>query len=165
MSASIPIVFKKLWFQPTIVGIPLWPLFACCHRGPIDDVCSGTGLSAQGQGSLWVRLGRCGTREKYLPKYRASTAFLIYKSRQNLTEPRSTALTPHCLHPTMVLTRLAYSFGFLSSVFAQKVINLSGNHWTLTDQQGNVSIPGSVPSNAYLDLFAAKLIPDPLYGN
>ncbi|KZP13865.1 glycoside hydrolase family 2 protein [Athelia psychrophila] len=64
----------------------------------------------------------------------------------------------------MLLKSISLSLVFISSSLAQKIVDLSGKHWTLTDQQGNVSIPGAVPSNAYLDLFAAKVIPDPLYG-
>ncbi|KAF7979728.1 hypothetical protein HWV62_41090 [Athelia sp. TMB] len=63
-----------------------------------------------------------------------------------------------------MLKRILLDLVALSSVFAQKVTNLSGVHWRLSDQQGNVSIPGAVPSNAYLDLFAAQAIPDPLFG-
>ncbi|KAF7968864.1 hypothetical protein HWV62_29188 [Athelia sp. TMB] len=37
--------------------------------------------------------------------------------------------------------------------------------WTLTNQQGNVSIPGAVPSHSQLDLFAAGVIGDPLTGD
>lgn len=49
----------------------------------------------------------------------------------------------------------------LSSVSAQKVINLSGSDWTLQNLPLNISIPGSVPSQAHLDLYAAQVIGDP----
>lgn len=49
----------------------------------------------------------------------------------------------------------------LSSVSAQKVINLSGSDWTLQSLPLNISVPGSVPSQAHLDLYAAKVIEDP----
>lgn len=48
--------------------------------------------------------------------------------------------------------------------YTKSNIDLTGNGWTLTNQQRNVSIPGSVPSYAQLDLFAAGVIGDPLYG-
>lgn len=51
----------------------------------------------------------------------------------------------------------------LSSVSAQKVINLSGRDWTLQNSPLNISVPGSVPSHAHLDLYAAQVIGDP-YG-
>ncbi|KZP21483.1 glycoside hydrolase family 2 protein [Athelia psychrophila] len=51
------------------------------------------------------------------------------------------------------------------SVQCKNIIDLTGNSWTLTDQQGNVSIPGSVPSYSQLDLFAAGVIGDPLVGD
>lgn len=49
----------------------------------------------------------------------------------------------------------------LSSVSAQKVINLSGRDWTLQNLPLNISVPGSVPSQAHLDLYAAQVIGDP----
>ncbi|KZP11220.1 glycoside hydrolase family 2 protein [Athelia psychrophila] len=36
--------------------------------------------------------------------------------------------------------------------------------WTLTNGQGNVSVPAAVPSHAQLDLFAAGVVGDPLLG-
>lgn len=47
------------------------------------------------------------------------------------------------------------------SVFSQKVIDLSGNDWTLENLPLNISVPGSVPSQAHLDLYAAQVIGDP----
>ena len=46
----------------------------------------------------------------------------------------------------------------------ENIVDLTGKSWTLTDQQGNVSIPGAVPSQSQLDLFAAGIIGDPLVG-
>ena len=43
----------------------------------------------------------------------------------------------------------------------QTVIDLSGNDWTLQNSDLNVSVPGSVPSQAHLDLYAAQVIGDP----
>ena len=48
-------------------------------------------------------------------------------------------------------------------VFA-KVIDLSGSKWTLQNANGSINVPGSVPSQAHLDLYAAKVIPDPYFG-
>ncbi|KAF7976445.1 hypothetical protein HWV62_6683 [Athelia sp. TMB] len=53
----------------------------------------------------------------------------------------------------------------LTAVSGKSVIDLSGSHWTLTNQQRNVSIGGAVPSHAHLDLYAAGVIDDPLYGD
>ncbi|KAF7978646.1 hypothetical protein HWV62_45154 [Athelia sp. TMB] len=47
----------------------------------------------------------------------------------------------------------------------KNIVDLTGKSWTLTDQQGNVSIPGAVPSQSHLDLFAAGIIGDPLVGD
>lgn len=49
----------------------------------------------------------------------------------------------------------------LGSVSAQKAINLSGSEWTLQNLPLNISVPGSVPSQAHLDLYAAQVIGDP----
>lgn len=41
---------------------------------------------------------------------------------------------------------------------AQTVIDLSGDGWTVSSNALNISIPGRVPSQAHLDLFAAGVI-------
>lgn len=45
-----------------------------------------------------------------------------------------------------------------------KVIDLSGDGWTLKSQNGSISIPASIPSQQYIDLYASNTIVDPLYG-
>ncbi|KAL9101422.1 MAG: hypothetical protein Q9163_003314 [Psora crenata] len=44
---------------------------------------------------------------------------------------------------------------------AQNVINLSEDDWVLENLSLNISVPGSVPSQAHLDLYAAQVIGDP----
>lgn len=45
------------------------------------------------------------------------------------------------------------------------VLDLSTAKWTLSSPQNeSINVPGSVPSQAHLDLFAAGVIPDPYYG-
>ena len=51
-------------------------------------------------------------------------------------------------------------FLFNLTAFA-RVIDLSGNDWTLESVPENITVPGSVPSQVHLDLFAAKVIEDP----
>jgi beta-mannosidase len=46
---------------------------------------------------------------------------------------------------------------------AQKVFDLSTPQWTLSNPVHNISIPGSVPSQAHLDLFREGVIPDPYF--
>ena len=50
---------------------------------------------------------------------------------------------------------------FAASVFSQKVIDLSGHNWTLENTPLHISVPGSVPSQTHLDLYAAQIIGDP----
>ncbi len=48
------------------------------------------------------------------------------------------------------------------TVIAQKVIDLSGSDWRLTNPPyNNINVPGAVPSQAHLDLYAARIISDP----
>jgi beta-mannosidase len=47
---------------------------------------------------------------------------------------------------------------------AQSVLDLSTSKWTLSNPVHNISVPGSVPSQAHLDLYAAGVIPDPYFG-
>jgi beta-mannosidase len=52
----------------------------------------------------------------------------------------------------------------LATASAQKLIDLNGPGWTLKDSNGSLSIPASVPSQQYLDLFDNGVIGDPVYG-
>ncbi|KAJ7347940.1 glycoside hydrolase family 2 protein [Mycena albidolilacea] len=58
---------------------------------------------------------------------------------------------------------LAFS-AFVASGSAQLVTDLTGSGWTLRSQNGSISIPASVPSQQYIDLYKAHVIGDPLYG-
>ncbi|KAI0010761.1 glycoside hydrolase family 2 protein [Xylariaceae sp. FL0662B] len=51
-----------------------------------------------------------------------------------------------------------------STVAALDVVNLSDAAWTLTNDDRNISVPGSVPSHVHLDLYASQVIGDPYYG-
>ena len=61
----------------------------------------------------------------------------------------------------MAILRALTAFSFAANAFSQKVIDLSGAEWTLEDLPLNISVPGSVPSQAHLDLYAAQVIDDP----
>ena len=56
-----------------------------------------------------------------------------------------------------ILTVLA----IVTGVISQRVIDLSGNDWMLENLPLNISVPGSVPSQAHLDLYQAQVIGDP----
>jgi beta-mannosidase len=47
---------------------------------------------------------------------------------------------------------------------AQKVLDLGTAQWMLSSSIHNISVPGSVPSQAHLDLYSAGVIPDPYFG-
>ena len=61
----------------------------------------------------------------------------------------------------MIASKIVTGALCLSITFAQKIINLSGNDWTLQNLPLNISVPGSVPSQAHLDLYASQVIGDP----
>ncbi|KAK4988671.1 hypothetical protein LTR50_003750 [Elasticomyces elasticus] len=48
-------------------------------------------------------------------------------------------------------------------VTSQRVIDLSLSDWTVSDPGNNVSVPGHLPSQAHLDLYANHIIPDPYF--
>jgi beta-mannosidase len=52
----------------------------------------------------------------------------------------------------------------LFSLSTAHVFNLSSLQWTLKNQNGSIVVPGSLPSQAHLDLFRAGVINDPLLG-
>ncbi|CAI7606787.1 unnamed protein product [Penicillium pancosmium] len=57
---------------------------------------------------------------------------------------------------------LSYILVLARAAVSQNVIDLGNENWTLTGP--NITVPGSAPSQAHLDLFAAGVIGDPLYG-
>lgn len=61
----------------------------------------------------------------------------------------------------MPTSNLLAALFFAVSVFSQKLIDLSGNDWTLENLPLNITVPGSVPSQAHLDLYAAQVTGDP----
>ncbi|KAJ6598177.1 family 2 glycoside hydrolase [Mycena vulgaris] len=50
------------------------------------------------------------------------------------------------------------------SATAQLVTDLSGSGWILRSQNGSISVPATIPSQQYVDLYKASVIGDPLYG-
>lgn len=50
-----------------------------------------------------------------------------------------------------------------ASVAANRVVDLAGPGWTLSNPALNTSVPAQLPSQAHLDLFAAQVIGDPYY--
>jgi beta-mannosidase len=46
----------------------------------------------------------------------------------------------------------------LPAASGQSVVDLSGDGWTVSSKALNISVPGRVPSQAHLDLFAAGAI-------
>ena len=61
----------------------------------------------------------------------------------------------------MTITIAITALLLTTSVLSQNVIDLSGTDWTLENLPLNISVPGSVPSQAHLDLYAAQVISDP----
>ena len=62
----------------------------------------------------------------------------------------------------MALLKLVLGLHFTLTAVAQNVIDLSGSDWTLANPPyNNISVPGAVPSQAHLDLYAAGIISDP----
>jgi beta-mannosidase len=50
-----------------------------------------------------------------------------------------------------------------SCVSAQSIFNLSDVSWTVSNSV-NATVPGKLPSHVHLDLLAAGVIEDPIYG-
>ena len=62
----------------------------------------------------------------------------------------------------MAIIKLVLGLFLTLTVIAQNVIDLSGSEWTLANPPyNNISVPGAVPSQAHLDLYAAGIISDP----
>ena len=61
----------------------------------------------------------------------------------------------------MALTAISLGLLHATCTFSCRVIDLAGSGWTLENLPLNISVPGSVPSQAHLDLYAAQVISDP----
>lgn len=59
------------------------------------------------------------------------------------------------LHKQLALAALPAT---LQPVLGQKVVDLTGDGWTVSSKTLNISVPGKLPSQVHLDLFAAKAI-------
>ncbi|KAJ5105712.1 hypothetical protein NUU61_003059 [Penicillium alfredii] len=62
------------------------------------------------------------------------------------------------LRTNFVLASLA------SAVLGQHVSDLGGDEWTVSSKKLNITVPGRLPSQVHLDLYASKAIDDPYYG-
>lgn len=51
-----------------------------------------------------------------------------------------------------------------SGASSLNVLDLSTAEWTVSNPALNVSVPGSLPSQAHLDLYNAQVIGDPYFG-
>jgi len=62
-------------------------------------------------------------------------------------------------------TSLLLGTPLLVSSQSPTVFDLSAVQWTLTSpNNASIEVPGKVPSQAHLDLYAAGVIPDPYFG-
>ena len=61
----------------------------------------------------------------------------------------------------MFASRILTQALLFTYVSAHQVINLSRNDWILQNLPLNISVPGSVPSQVHLDLYANQVIGDP----
>ncbi|KAL9130089.1 MAG: hypothetical protein Q9217_001648 [Psora testacea] len=64
----------------------------------------------------------------------------------------------------MALASLLVTPLLILTAVTQKTIDLTRNDWRLENLPLNISVPGSVPSQVHLDLYAAQVIGDPYYG-
>ncbi|KAI2784258.1 glycoside hydrolase family 2 protein [Daldinia loculata] len=60
--------------------------------------------------------------------------------------------------------RFAHLIASAAVATAANIVDLSDVDWTLTNDEKDISVPGKVPSQTHLDLFAANIIDDPYHG-
>ncbi|OCK75304.1 glycoside hydrolase family 2 protein [Lepidopterella palustris CBS 459.81] len=62
-------------------------------------------------------------------------------------------------------TQAILAASLASAAFSQQnVLDLSTIDWTLSNSNFNISVPAQLPSQAHLDLYAAQVIGNPIYG-
>jgi len=64
---------------------------------------------------------------------------------------------------TMFIGVVAF-LGFFAVVTSKNIVDLGDERWILQNPSLNISVPGSVPSHAHLDLLKDKVIDEPTYG-
>jgi beta-mannosidase len=75
------------------------------------------------------------------------------------------SLSTHTMRISSLLQTAVFPLlGIASAESSNKVVDLSEAKWTLSNPVYNISVPGSVPSQAHLDLYSAGAIPDPYFG-
>jgi beta-mannosidase len=52
----------------------------------------------------------------------------------------------------------------VAAVTSETIIDLGDERWILQNPSLDISVPGSVPSHAHLDLLENKIIDEPTYG-
>jgi beta-mannosidase len=55
-------------------------------------------------------------------------------------------------------------FAVAAVTSSKTIIDLGDERWILQNPSLNISVPGSVPSHAHLDLLKNKIIDEPTYG-
>lgn len=76
--------------------------------------------------------------------------------------PAALVVAPASVMPRWDL-QAVLSTAAAASVAANRVVDLAGPGWTLSNPALNISVPAQLPSQAHLDLFAAQVIGDPYY--
>lgn len=71
----------------------------------------------------------------------------------------SESITVACNMRKLLFCLLIVTLGAQAAKF-----DLSQLPWTLRNQNGSINVPGKVPSQVHLDLFAAGVITDPILG-
>lgn len=62
----------------------------------------------------------------------------------------------------MAIFMIVLGLAIIPMIVAQNLIDLSKSEWEVTNPPyNNISVPGAVPSQAHLDLYAAGVISDP----
>lgn len=82
--------------------------------------------------------------------------------QSNLRSPTISCLThaETMRRPFSVLLAAA----FLPSLVCADVFSLSDLSWSLSNENGSIVVPGSLPSQVHLDLMSADIITEPLLG-
>jgi beta-mannosidase len=52
----------------------------------------------------------------------------------------------------------------VAAVTSKSIVDLGDERWILQNPSLDISVPGSVPSHAHLDLLENKIIDEPTYG-
>lgn len=63
----------------------------------------------------------------------------------------------------LFLISISISYERYKLYLTTRVLNLNGDSWRVTNVNGSISVPATVPGQVHMDLYRNKIIPNPYF--